>query len=154
MPSAEGINPNLRAESTVDGSDVPPKGAYVRAMAPPPMTPAACSDAHWGSAHVRLPKTPRLDAVFEPQAEGEHGKDTGSQPEPTPTPPEATAATSHQAHEMLRRLTDIVDAASLNPEEPSSILYRAKALSTILDTTIVPRMMKVDKDVNDIVWMR
>ena len=100
---------------------------------------------------MRLPKTPRLDTVFEPQAEGEpvndeDAQDTGSQPETTPT--------SHQAHGMLRRLTNIIDTVSLNPEEPSSILYRAKALNTILDTTIVPRMMKVDKDVNDIVWMR
>jgi hypothetical protein len=55
---------------------------------------------------------------------------------------------------MLRNLTDTIDAASLNPEESSSILYRAKALSTILDTVIVPRMMKVDKEVKDLVWMR
>jgi hypothetical protein len=55
---------------------------------------------------------------------------------------------------MLRSLTDIIDAASLNPEEPSSILHRAKALSAILDTTILPRMMKVDKEVKDLVWMR
>jgi len=55
---------------------------------------------------------------------------------------------------MLRSLTEIIDAASFDPEEPSSIIYRAKALNTILDTTIIPRMMKVDKDVKDIVWMR
>ena len=75
-------------------------------------------------------------------------------PEATPTPPEAAVATSHQAHEMLRSLTTIIDAASLNPEEPSSILHRAKALSAILDTTILPRMMKVDKEVKDLVCMR
>jgi hypothetical protein len=74
-------------------------------------------------------------------------------PDATPTLPEAAAAASHQAHVMLRSLTDIIDATSLNPAEPSSILYRAKALNSILDTTIVPRLMKVDKDVKDTVWM-
>ena len=55
---------------------------------------------------------------------------------------------------MLRSLTDTIDTTSLNPEESSSILYRAKALNAIIDTTILPRMMKVDKEVKDFVWMR
>ena len=55
---------------------------------------------------------------------------------------------------MLSGLTEIIDAASLDPKESSSIFYRAEALNTILDTAILPRMMKVDKNVKDIVWMR
>ena len=74
--------------------------------------------------------------------------------ESTPTPPEAAPATSHQTRKMLRNLTDIIDTTSLDPEEESSILYRAKAVNAVLDTTIVPRLMKVDKDVKDLVWMR
>jgi len=103
--------------------------------------------------------TPQIDTVDETRAEGETGgvvdvHDTVRSPEATPTPPEAAPTTSHQAHDMLRSLTDIIDATPLNPEEPSSILHRAKALNAILDTTILPRMMKVDKDVKDLVWMR
>ena len=128
-------------------------------MAPPPVTPIASFGSLQPPARRRLPTTPLIDTVFEPQARGEtetdvDAHDTGHQPETTPTPPEAAAATSHQAREMLRSLTDIIDVASLDPEEPSSVLYRAKALNAILDTTIVPRMMKVDKDIKDIVWMR
>ena len=100
-----------------------------------------------------------MDIANETRAEGETSgimdvHDTVRSPEATPTPPEAAPATSHQTHEMLRSLTDIIDATSLKPEEPSSILYRAKALNDILDTTILPRMMRVDKEVKDIAWMR
>lgn len=107
----------------------------------------------------RLPPTPPIDAVFETQTEAEGGGIQGSHGairlhRATSTLPEATPATSHQVREMLRNLTDIIDTTSLDPEEPSSILYRAKALNTILDTTIVPRAMKLDKDVKDIKWMR
>jgi len=128
-------------------------------MAPPPVTPAASLHFLRSPVNRRLPITPRIDIVVETEAEGETGDvvdvhDVVRPPETTPTPPEAAAATSHQAHEMLRSLTGIVDAASLNPGEPSSIIYRAKALSAILDTTILPRMMRVDKEVKDFVWMR
>jgi hypothetical protein len=127
-------DPSLYAESALDEPDVPPKGRYARSMAPPPTTPTASFTTHTPGRN-RLPKTPLAETGFEP-------------------PPEGTATTSHQVHEMLRSLTDIVDTVSLDPKEPSSILHRAKALNAILDTTIIPRMMKVDKDVKDIAWMR
>jgi len=128
-------------------------------MAPPPTTPTASLHPLFSPVNRRLPTTPRIDIFVEAEAEGDtgdvvHVHGVARPPETTPTPPEAAAATSHQTHEMLRSLTDIVDATSLNLEEPSSILYRARALSAILDTTILPRMMRVDKDVKDLVWMR
>ena len=105
----------------------------------------------------RLPKTPLINTVFEQQAlQGEKDEvaDVRGAGCPPETPVEAAAATSHQVHEMLRDLTDIINTDPLDPEEASSILCRAKALNAILDTTIVPRMMKVDKDVRDLLWMR
>ena len=128
-------------------------------MAPPPVTPTPGLHPLRTPMNRRLPTTPRIDAVVQTASEGEADDFVGVHDavrplETTPTPPEAAATTSHQAHEMLRSLTDIIDATSLNPEEPSSILHRAKALNAVLDTTIVPRMMKVDKDVKDLVWMR
>lgn len=134
----------MHIEPLLDEPEVQHKGRDVRSMAPPPITPTAALQS---PTNRRLPTTPRIDVVVD-------GHDAGHPPEATPTPPGAVAATSHQAHEMLRNLTDIIDSTSLNPEEPSSILYRAKALSTILDTTILPRIMKVDKEVKDFVWMR
>lgn len=107
----------------------------------------------------RLPPTPPIDALFETQTEAEDDEVPGAHGairlhETRPMFPEATPATSRQVREMLRNLTDIIDTTSLDPEEPSSILYRAKALNTILDTIIVPRAMKMDKDIKDITWMR
>ena len=122
---------NLRAKPSLDEPDATPKGRYARSMAPPPVTPTS----HIPPGRRWLPTTPLAETSFEPQ-------------------PEATAATSHQVHEMLRSLTEIIDTVSFDPKEPSSILYRAKALNAILDTAIVPRMMKVDKDVKNITWMR
>lgn len=124
-------------------------------MAPPPATPTALRP----TGPRQLLTTPRIGNFLGPQAGSEIGEDgdvydAGRQPEATPTPPEAVPATSHQAHEMLRSLTGIIDGASLNPEEPSSILYRAQAVDAILNTTVVPRLMRVDKDVKDILYMR
>lgn len=116
-------------------------------MAPPPVTPTATLHALQAQVNRQLPATPRIDSVAD-------FHDVVRPPEASPTPSEAAAATSHQVREMLRSLTDIIDANSLNPEEPSSILHRAKALSTVLDTAILPRMMRVDKEVKDLVWMR
>jgi hypothetical protein len=121
-------------------------------MAPPPVTPTASFHLPRPPLHRRLPTTPLIDTVFGTQGDGE--TDEVSNVHDTQTPPEVAAATTHQVHQMLRSLTEIIDTASLNPEETSSMLYRAKALNTILDTTIIPRMMKVDKDVKDIVWTR
>jgi len=128
-------------------------------MAPPPVTPTPGLHPLRMPMNRRLPTTPRIDVVIQTASEGEAGDSVGVHDavrplETTPTPPEAAAATSHQAREMLHSLTDIIDATSLNPEEPSSILHRAKALNAVLDMTVVPRMMKVDKDVKDLVWMR
>lgn len=161
LPSVkvEEFNPSLHAEPTLDEPDFPPKGRDVRSMAPPPVTPTASFDFFRPPALRQLPATPRTDSFFEPLAGDGTGKDvdphdTGRRSEATPTPPEAAVATSRQAREMLCSLTDIIDTIPPNPEEPSSILSRAKALNAILETTIVPKMMKVDKDVKDIVWMR
>jgi len=155
LPSvkAEETTPNLHAEPTLDEPDVPHKGRDVRSMAPPPVTPTASMKSFRLLRAVPLLLTPPIDTVFEPQAGGETGKDVGAQ-ETIPTPPEAVVVTSDQAHEMLRSLTDIIDTGSLNPVEPSSIFYRAKALNTLLDTIIIPRTIKMDKDVKDIVWMK
>ncbi|KAF9653615.1 hypothetical protein BDM02DRAFT_1551574 [Thelephora ganbajun] len=155
---AEETHPNVHIESSPDEPEGPHKGRDVRSMAPPPVTPIISIHPLRPSVDRRLPTTPLVDVV-ETQAEGGTSdfvdvRDVVRPPEATPTPPEAVTATSHQAHEMLRSLTDIIDATSLNPEEPSSILYRAKALSAILDTTVLPRMMKADKEVKDFVWMR
>ena len=130
------------------------KGRDTRSMAPPPVTPVAPPHSLRSSVSRRLPATPRPGVFVETETEGETGDIVVHPPEATPTPPEAAAATSHQAHEMLRNLANIIDTTSLNPGEPSSVLYRAKALNTVLDTTILPRMMKVDKEVKDFVWMR
>ena len=128
-------------------------------MAPPPVTPTLTLHPLLTPMNWRLPTTPRIEVVVQTASEGGTGDPADVHngvypPETTPTPPEVAPATSHQAHEMLRSLTDTIDATSLNPEEPSSIFHRAKALSAILDTAILPRMMKVDKDVKDLVWMR
>ena len=155
----EETHPNVHIEPPLDEPEDPHKGRDVRSMAPPPVTPTPALHPLRTPMNGQLPTTPRIEVVVQTASEGETGDfvDVHNSVRPletTPTPPEATVATSHQAHEMLRSLTDIVDATSLNPEEPSSILYRAKALSAILDTTILPRMMKVDKEVKDLVWMR
>ena len=144
----------MHAGTPIDVPEGPHKGRDVRSMAPPPVTPTPHSV--WPLMNRRLPTTPRIDVVDQTVSEGEAGDfvDAARPLETTPTPPEAAATTSHQAHEMLRSLTDVIDATSLNPEEPSSIIHRAKALSAILDTAILPRMMKVDKEVKDVVWMR
>ena len=149
----------MHIKPALDESEAPRKGRDVRSMAPPPTTPAAPPQPLRSPVNRRLPTTPRIDVFIEMEAAGETGDTVdihgvARPPEATPTPPEAVVATSHQVHEMLRSLTTIIDTASLNPEEPSSILHRAKALSSILDTTILPRMMKVDKEVKDLVWMR
>jgi len=149
----------VHIKPALDESEAPRKGRDVRSMAPPPTTPAAPPQPLRSPVNRRLPTTPRIDVFIEMEAAGETGDTVdihgvARPPEATPTPPEAVVATSHQVHEMLRSLTTIIDTASLNPEEPSSILHRAKALSSILDTTILPRMMKVDKEVKDLVWMR
>lgn len=149
---------NLYARPTPDEPDVSRKGRD-RSMAPPPTTPTVPFDSLRPTASRRLLTTPRTDTFFEPQAGSETGKDADTHDarrrlETNSTPTEAAVATSHQTHEMLRSLADIIDRTSLDPEKPSSILYRAKALDAILDTTIVPRMMRVDKDVKDIVYMR
>lgn len=151
---AEEANPDARVEPLL--SDRPHRGRDVRSMAPPPVTP---TESLMLPAHGRLPTTPRIDATFEMQPVEETDEitdayNTDGPQESTPTPPEPAAATSHQTREMLRHLAHIINTTSLNPEEPSSILYRAKALSTILDATIVPRMMRVDKEVKDFVYMR
>lgn len=101
----------------------------------------------------QLPTTPPIDMVTE-DGHVVDDRDAVHPPEATPTPPEAVEATSHQVREMLRSLRDVIDATSLEPEKPSSILHRARALSTVLDTAILPRMMKVDKEVKDLVWHR
>jgi hypothetical protein len=155
----EETHPDVHVEPVIGGPELPHKGRDDRSMAPPPITPTLPLHPLQSPAKRRLPTTPRIDVVFETEAEGEASDvvgvyDATHPPEATPTPPEAAAATSHQTHEMLRGLTDIIDTTSLNPEEPSSILHRAKALNAILDTTILPRMMKVDKEVKDLVWMR
>ena len=144
----------MHIKPALDEPEAPRKGRDVRSMAPPPTTPAAHLQPLRSPVNGRLPATPRIDVFVETEAVGETGDAVARPPEATPTPPETAVATSHQAHEMLRSLTTIIDTASLNPEEPSSILYRAKALNAILDTTILPRMMKVDKEVKDLVWMR
>ena len=131
----------------------PRKERDARSMAPPPVTPITPLYPRRPSVR-RLPTTPRVDVVVGAETEGEIGGVVVHSLEATPTPPEAAPVTSHQAHEMLRNLTDIIDTTSLNPEESSSILHRAKALSAVLDTAILPRMMKVDKEVKDFVWMR
>lgn len=128
-------------------------------MAPPPITPTASLNDLRLLMLSRLPPTPPIDAVFETQIEAEGDEVPGARGmirlhETAPTLPGAAPATSHQVREMLRNLTDIIDTTSLDPEEPSSILYRARALNTILDTIIVPRAMKLDKDIKDITWMR
>lgn len=149
----------MHVEPPLDKSDSPHKGRDVRSMAPPPVTPTESAHLPRRPPHRRLPTTPLIETVFGTRAEGGTDKvadahDTARPPEFTQTPPEGVSATSHHVHEMLRNLTDIINAASTKPEEPSSILLRAKALNTMLDTTIIPRMMKVDKDVKDVVWTR
>jgi len=149
----------VHTKPVFDEPEAPRKGRDVRSMAPPPTTPAALLQPLRSPVNGRLPTTPRIDVFVETEAVGGGGDavdvyDVARPPEATPTPPEAAVATSHLAHEMLRSLATIIDTTSLNPEEPSSILHRAKALNAILDTTILPRMMKVDKEVKDIVWMR
>jgi len=130
----------------LDESDAPRKGRDARSMAPPPSTPTAPLQSLRSPVNGRLPTTPRIGIFVETEAAGETGD--------AATLPEGAVVTSHQAHEILRSLTNIIDTASLNPEEPSSILHRAKALSAILDATILPRIMRVDKEVKDLVWMR
>jgi len=155
----EEAHPSVHIKPALDEAEAPRKGRDVRSMAPPPTTPAAPPKPLRSRVNRRLPTTPRIDVFVETEAVSETGDavdvhGVARPPEATPTPPEVAVVTSHQAHEMLRNLTTIIDAASLNPEEHSSILHRAKALTTILDTTILPRMMKVDKEVKDLVWMR
>ena len=149
----------MHVELPLDEPEDQHKGRDIRSMAPPPVTPAVAVRPIRSPVNRRLPATPRIDAVVEAGAEGEISDvvnihDVVCSPDATPTPPEAAVATSRQVHEMLRSLTGIIEATPFNPEEPSSIPYRAKALSAILDTTILPRMMKVDKEVKDNVWMR
>ena len=128
--------------------------AGARDVACPPQvtpTPPEATAATLHRTHV--------DIAVGTEVEGEtgdaaDGRDMVCPPEATPTPFEATGVTSHQAHEMLRSLTNVIDTTSLDPEEPSSILHRAKALSTILDSTLLPRMMKVDKEVKDYLSLR
>lgn len=149
----------MHVKPTLDEPEASRKGRDARSMAPPPTTPAAPLQPLPSSVNGRLPTTPRIDIFVETEALGEIGNvadvhGAARPPGATPTLPEAAAATSHQAHEMLRSLTTIIDNTSLIPEEPSSILHRAKALSAIMDTTILPRMMKVDKEVKDLVYMR
>lgn len=141
----------IKAEETltdIDTESVPNERTGMRrrrrSMAPPPVTPTASMNCL-----RRLPTTPLIGTTFGAWAEGETDL-----PETTPTPPEAAAVTSHQVQKMLRGFAGIIDTTSFDPEEPSSILYRAKTLNTILDTTIVPRMMKIDKEVKDMLWMR
>jgi len=156
---AEESHPNVHAEPTTNEPEDPHKGRDVRSMAPPPVTPTAPFHPLLSPVNRRLPTTPRIDVVVETEPEGDAGSvvdvhDAVHPPETTPTPPEAAAATSHQVHQLLRGLRSIVAATPLDPEDPSSILHRARTLSAILDTTILPRMMKVDKDIKDVLWMR
>ena len=151
---AEETHPSVHVEPTPNQPEGPHKGRDTRSMAPPPVTPMAHLHPFRPPASRRLPTTPRIEVAVETVARSETNDVAARLPDSTPTPPEATAATSHQTHEILRSLTDTIDTTSLNPEESSSILYRAKALNAIIDTTILPRMMKVDKEVKDFVWMR
>ena len=138
----------MHAEPPLDESEVLYKGRVVRSMAPPPVTPTAALYRLRTPVDWQLPTTPPIDLV----AADSH--DAVYPPEATPTPPEAAAATSHQVREMLRNLRDVIDGTSLESEESSSILHRAKALTAVLDTAILPRMMKVDKEVKDLVCHR
>lgn len=152
----EESHPNVHVETALNEPGGPRKRRDARSMAPPPTTPVTPPQPLQLSVNRRLPTTPRIDVFVEKEAGGGAvgARDVSHLSAAIPTLPEAAAVTSHRAREMLRSLTDIVDATSFLPEEPSSILYRAKALSALLDTAVLPRVMKVDKDVKDLVWMR
>jgi hypothetical protein len=149
----EETHPNMHAKPPLDEPEVLYRGRDARSMAPPPVTPTAALYRLRTPVNWQLPTTPPIDLI----AGGGHAVDDHDvvhPPEATPTPPEAVAATSHQVREMLRSLKDVIDTPSLESEESSSILHRAKALSAVLDTAILPRMMKVDKEVKDLVCHR
>lgn len=55
---------------------------------------------------------------------------------------------------MLRTMSKLIDATSLDPDHPTSIHYQAIALDRVIEEKILPRLMKVDKDVKDLVWTR
>lgn len=138
----------MHAEPPLDEPEENLRGRVVRSMAPPPVTPTAALYRLRTPVDWQLPTTPPIDLV------AKDGHDAVHPPEATPTPPEAAAATSHQVRGMLRNLRDVIDATSLESEDSSSILQRAKALNAVLDTAILPRLMKVDKEVKDLVCHR
>jgi hypothetical protein len=67
------------------------------------------------------------------------------------TPPQPTY---HETHQMLRILTGLINATSFDPNSTTSIEYKINEIDQLLNEKVIPRLMKVDKDVKDLVWMR
>jgi hypothetical protein len=71
-----------------------------------------------------------------------------------PPPARPSQPTYHETHEMLRTLTKLINATSLTPSHPTSIEYQINAIDQLLEEKILPRIMKVDKDIKDMIWTR